>query len=532
MDVDLLLRGATLVDGTGAPPTLADVAIRSDRIVAVGILPDLPAARECDLQGLVLCPGFIDIHTHSDLTLLHDRAGASKVLQGVTTEVTGNCSISAFPFASERLSLHRDHLDWIGDTAGLDLDWRDLDGYADQFSNGGAPALNVAPLVGHGAIRIAAMGFDQRSATAAELAAMCSLLAESLDQGAFGMSTGLTIVPSSFGSPDEVCELAKVVAGRDALYATHSRSPVGEDFPDIRDALSTATAAGVRLQFSHLAINEPARWGQADRVVALFEDAESKGLDVGFDVYPYAASSSPLVQYLPGWVQEGGTEELRERMSSASTRARAEAELSTGFFGGIPWIWDRVVVSRAGAPDTWCTGLSIERIADELGVDPAAVVLDLCLRHGNSVDIVLFYRTEEDMSVFLAHRLAAIGSDGMAFPFEQQGRKPHPRSFGTYPRILGRYVRDKQTLGLGDAVHKMTGVVADRLKIADRGRVEEGAFADLAVFDPVRIVDQATFFDPTLPPIGVVHVLVNGEFVVEDGRQTQSRPGRFLRRAG
>ncbi len=529
MNADLLLRGATVVDGTGTEPFRADVAVTGDRIVAVGELAEVRAARTIDLHGQIVTPGFIDIHTHSDVSLLLDPAGESKVLQGVTTEVTGNCGFSAFPFSPDRLDLHADHLARIGDDP-VDLTWHDLDGYAARLA-ANPPAMNVAPLVGHGTVRVAVMGVDQRRPTDAELAQMQRLVAESLDQGAFGMSTGLTHIPSGYGDTDEVRELVRVVADRDALYATHSRATPGEGFPAIDEAISTCRDVGARLQASHAAINEPAKWGRAADYIALLEAAEKNGLDVSFDVYPYDASSSSLTQYLPAWTQEGGTEGMRDLLSDRSTRERAERELAAGWMNGIPWFWDRVVISRSGPGREDCVGLSIEEAASRAGVDPAAFTLDLCLEHGNSVQVVLFYRTEADMTAFLAHRLSVVGSDGSAVPLDQGGLKPHPRGFGTFPRILGRYVRDQQLLSLSDAVHKMTGAVAARLQLPDRGTIREGAAADLVSFDADTVIDGATFAEPAQPPVGISHVVVNGAVVVDDGVQTSARPGRVLRRA-
>lgn len=529
MDADLLFRGAIVIDGTGADSIVTDVAVSGGRIVAVGDLAAMRAGREMDLTGKVLCPGFIDIHTHSDLSLLLGPEGESKVLQGVTTEVTGNCSISPFPVAPDRLVQHTDHLDWIGYDPVLKLSWTDLDGYAKQLAEN-PPALNIAPLVGHGAVRTAVMGHDQRPPTPDELAEMRVLVRESLDQGAFGMSTGLTVVPSAYADTNEVRELLRVVAGRGALYATHARSPVGEGFPEVAEAIATSLAVGARLQFSHAAINEPAKWGRADEVVAMFEDAERQGLDIGFDVYPYAASSSPLIQYIPGWVQAGGLDAMRTRLADPAERERAERELAAGWAGGIPWLWDRVVISRGGPGHEWCVGMSIEDAARQADVEPAAFTLDLCRGHGNNVQAVLHYRVEDDVRTFLAHRLSVIGSDGIALPLAQNGSQPHPRSFGAYPRVLGRYVREQRVLSLTEAVHKMTGAVADRLRLTDRGRLHPDAVADLVVFDPHTVIDHATFTDPGRAPTGITHVLVNGTFVVDDGKHTNARPGQVLRR--
>lgn len=530
MHVDLLVHDATLVDGTGAPARTASVAVHDGVIVGVGALHDVTADRIIEARGLVACPGFIDIHTHSDVSVLLDPAAESKVHQGVTTEVTGNCSFSPFPINQEHRELHQDHIARIGDDP-YPLTWTDLDGYAAAVA-ANPPALNVAPLVGHGTVRVAVMGVDQRPATPDELVAMQDLVDESLRQGAFGFSTGLTHVPSAYGDEAEVTELVRVVARHDALYATHSRASRSAEFASVEEALRTAAAAGARLEYSHAAINDPDHWGRAKDLLALVEAARADGLDVGIDVYPYDRSSSSLTQYLPDWVQDGGTDAMRERLSDPLEHERALRDLAAGWMGGIPWFWDRVTVSRSGPGDEWVTGLTLEEAAARVDMEPAAFTLKLCLDHGNTVQVVLHYRTEADMTTFLASPLAVVGSDGSALPLDQGTDRPHPRAFGTYPRVLGRYVREQRLLSLPQAVHKMTGAVADRLQLRDRGRIHRGQAADLVLFDPTVVADRATFVAPAQPAEGITHVIVNGELVLDDGHQTAARPGRVLRRSG
>lgn len=499
------------------------------RIVAIGEHLTSDTEPVIDASGLVVAPGFIDIHTHSDLSAVRDPACESKIRQGVTTEVTGNCGISPFPISRERLDTHRDHMGVTVGPGGPDLSWTDVSGYAEHVDRS-PTALNLALLVGHGTLRTAVMGLDERPPTPDELATMQKLLGVQLEQGAFGFSTGLTLVPGSYADESEIEELVKVVAPHNALYATHTRGVPGRDFGGVELAVRTATAARARLQFSHAAINEPDLWGRASEVTDIIENARSGGLDVMFDVYPYDASSSAMTQYLPTWVQEGGTEAMRARLADPAVYERAITELRAGFWG-IPWSWDRVQVSRVDGPDDWAIGLTIGEAAARASREPAEWALQLCLDHGNRANVVLFYRTEEDMRTFLAHPLSMVGSDGYAMPFDTGGAQPHPRSFGTYPRVFGRYVREQGLLTLEEAVRKCTSAVAERLQLADRGVIREGMVADLVVFDPDTIIDRATFAEPAVPPLGVHHVMVNGEMVVEDDHPTASRPGRILKRA-
>ncbi|HSJ28445.1 MAG TPA: D-aminoacylase [Acidimicrobiia bacterium] len=532
MEADILLTGGTVFDGTGSPGRVTDVAVRGDTIVAIGDDLGIDAHRVIDVAGRAVTPGFIDIHTHSDLSALRDPACESKVRQGVTTDVTGNCGASPYPIASEHRAEHLDMLEGRGiGEKGLELTWSDIESYA-AVADRRTLAFNLAPLVGHNTLRTAGMGLDQRPPTPAELATMQQLLDEQLQQGAFGFSTGLTLVPGAYAAEDEVVALLEVVAKHDALYATHTRGDGKREFGGVEEAIRAASAAGARLQYSHAAINVPAQWGRAADVTGIIEEARHGGLDVMFDVYPYDASSSAMTQYLPTWVQEGGTEAMRARLSDPAVYERALTELRAGWFGRIPWYWSRVMVSKVAEPDAWAVGLSIEQAATRVGADPAEWALRLCLDHGNAARVVLFYRTEDDMKTFLAHPLSMVGSDGSAMPFDLPGEQPHPRSFGTYPRVFGRYVREQQVLSLAEAVRKSTSAVADRLQLRDRGRLAEGMVADIVVFDPDTIIDRATFENPATPPVGVEHVLVNGAVVVENGDQTDARPGAVLRRPG
>lgn len=520
---DLLIRGATVIDGTGAPGRPGDIGVAGDRIAAIGSVPaGVTAARVIDGSGRVLAPGFIDIHTHSDLYLVGSGLGESKLLQGVTTEVTGNCSFAPFPIERSRLGLHADHL--ARATARAELTWTDLAGYAETLTAAGL-GINVAPLAGHGTLRIAAMGVEQRPPAPGELARMRRDLSAALDQGAWGMSTGLTHVPSAYGEFEEVAALAAVLARRGALYATHCRDTTG-----IRESIALGRAAGVRVEHSHMAINDPDRWGTAGRELEQLEQARSEGVDILCDVYPYAASSSSLTQHLPPWVQAGGTQAMRDRLADPAVRDRALADMSRGWFSGIPFLWDRFMISDT--PDGFGVAQTIEALAAETNTDPYELTLRLCEEYGNDVQVVIFYRVEADVEAFVAHPLAVVGSDGNAVPMHQPTARAHPRSFGTFPRVLGRYVRERGTLSLEQAVHKMTGEPARRLGLPGRGTIAMGAAADLVLFDPATVADTAGFGTAPTPPAGIDLVVVNGTVMAEHGSVSARRPGRVLLRTG
>lgn len=531
MTSDLLLTGGTVIDGTGGPARPADVLV--DQGVITGIIdhgggePPGPDAREVvDCTRLVIAPGFIDIHTHSDLTVLANPGADSAVLQGITTQVVGNCGFSPHPGgAGSRRSLV-EHFAGVGGER-VPIDWRDIDGYADAFRQR-RPALNVVALIGHGALRIAAMADPDAPATDDDIAAMRRLLRENLEQGAAGLSTGLTYPPSALADTGEIKELAAECAAVDRVYATHSRAFAANELSAIDEAIEVSRATRARLQYSHVALNNPENWGRAADVLEKFDEAVAAGLDVGFDVYPYHASSSSALQYLPLWVQHGGDDALSRNARETGWRARALQEIQAGFFGGIRWRWDRIVLSAVpGRADL--AGKTFTQLAEYLDLPPEEVLLDLCAQHGSAVQVVLHYRTERDMCAFLASPHAVVGSDGQARPRNLADDHPHPRSFGTFPRVLGRYVRDRALMDLPTAIGKMTGRPASRLGLADRGVVREGYVADLVVFDPDVICDRASFAEPTLPPVGIVRTIVGGETVVKGGTVTDRRPGRLVR---
>jgi len=532
MQADLLIRGAHVFDGTGAPAREVDVATRQGVIVLVGDGTDLQAARVVDAAGLVVAPGFIDIHTHSDMSLMLDGRGQSKVSQGVTTEVTGNCGFSPFPINPGHMQLHLDLLAGIGDDA-LPLAWTDLQGYREAVEARGI-APNIAPLVGHGALRIAAMGVRTGAASASEMAAMQSLLDTQLDQGAYGLTTGLTYVPSRYAPTEELVSLCETLARRKRLYASHARDKdlTGDDhrYGPLNEALHLGRSTGARIQYSHAAINTPSEWGTASLWTERFDAAVAQGVDAAFDVYPYDASSSALTQYLPAWVQEGGVAAMRERLSDEATMARAEADLAQGWSANrIPWLWDRVVLARTDGVLGAIEGKSIEAAAAAAGMTPARYTLALCREGGNRIMVVLFYRTEEDMRTFLRCKHSVMGSDGSAICFDQGSRQPHPRNFGATARVLGRFVRELQDLDMATAIAKMSGRVAERLRMTDRGTLASGMAADIVVFDPQEVRDRGTYLAPCRKASGIRHVFVNGEAVVTDGEQTAARPGRVLR---
>ncbi|RAK60762.1 D-aminoacylase [Phenylobacterium hankyongense] len=531
MHFDLLIRNGHYFDDAG-DLRAGGVGVVADRIVALGDIPeDATATKTIDATDRLISPGFIDIHTHSDLSAVCQPCCQSKLHQGVTTEVIGNCSLSAFPLNQAHRDQHRELMQVVS-LHETSFDWTDLDGYA-RAVEAAAPALNIVPLVGHGALRIAAgLGGVAGPCPAHVRGGMSRLLAEAFEQGAFGFTTGLSIVPSCYADQEEVQELVNLTSAYDRMYATHIRASGVTELEAFNEAAATTRASGVRLQYSHLAINQPSNWGKGGEVLERFHKLRADGVDVAFDVYPYDASSSSLSQYLPSWVQAGGLEAMRERLRDPATRRQALADAGQSWWAVEgPWRWERFIVSAAPPQCHEMIGHSIAELADGHALSGEELALRLVEEFGNEVHVVLHYRDEADVVSFMRDDLAIIGSDGLALPARDDGSRVHPRSFGSFPRVLGRYVRDQAALTLAEAIRKMTSAPADRLKLRDRGRLTPGCFADITILDPSRVSDRATFTNPFELAEGVEVVVVNGAVALEAGAETGARSGRLLRYA-
>jgi N-acyl-D-amino-acid deacylase len=526
--LDLKIEGATVIDGTGAPGGRGDVGIRDEMIVALGDLSRESAGNRLHAAGRVVAPGFIDMHSHSDWRLWDNRRAESKIRQGVTTEVVGNCGFSPAPVAPE----FRDELKSFAlyVPRGMDFAWPTFADYLRSLDTSGA-ALNVVHLVGQGTLRIAAMGFARRPATAPELTRMQKLLADAMEDGAWGLSTGLIYAPGSYAATDELVEVARVAGRHRGFYASHIRGEGAMVLDAVTEAIAIGRAADLPVQVSHIKAAGRPNWGKVADALALIDAAAADGVDVMADVYPYTASSTTLRTLLPDWVLEGGIDEMGRRLADAAVRARIRAELEAPVTGQslLDRIgWDNVLVSYCRRRKD-AEGQRISELAVARRLNPLDAALELIADEPAGY-MILFQLDERDLRRALLHPRVMIGSDGSALaPYGPLGEgKPHPRSYGTFPRVLGEYVREQRLLSLPEAVHKMTGMPAKRLGLRDRGAVRIGARADLVVFDPRRVADQATYTDPHRYPVAIEHVLVNGRFVIKDGEHTGSLPGRVL----
>ena len=520
---DLILRGGTVYDGLGGPGRRLDIAVTGDRISTLGDLSEEPAGRSVDVTGLAVAPGFIDIHTHSDFSLLLNPPMRSSLRQGVTTELVGNCGTSiglvsaGEVFAQERRWAER---------GGTVLDWASLGQYLQRVEDTGT-ACNVATLAGHGTIRKVVLGFEDRPPTAAELAQMQALLSAALADGAVGLSSGLEYLPGGYARHEEIAALAAVARDAGGFYATHIRNEGDTLVESIQEALRVSEATGVPLQLSHHKSEGKTNWGKPQVTLPMMAAARAAGLDVLTDQYPYTAFMTGLmVIILPHWAKEGDMEDTLARLRDPDTRGRILAEIAAQ-----SWDWNTVQIGIArNRRET--QGQTLAQLGASVGKSPAEAALDLLLDEEGWVAAVHFAMSEEDVEFILKDPHTMIGSDGVANdPASEMGQdKTHPRSYGTFPRVLARYVRDREILSLQEAVRRMTSLPAQRLRLADRGVLRVGAYADVTVFDPGHVRDLATFDDPHQFPTGILHVFVNGRVALEDGRQTDALAGRVLRR--
>ncbi len=523
---DLVLRGAVVFDGTGAPGREADVAITGDRITAVGTVGE-SGITELDLRGLALAPGFIDIHSHSDLSLLVEPRAESRIRQGITLDVTGQDGSSIL--WSEQEALDRD-AGWR-DRYGVGLGFRDLGGFFDRLERD-PPTINLASMVGHGSVRGLVVGLDDRPATETEIRRMRGLVADALTQGAVGLSSGLEYTPGGFADRAELVALAEVLRGTGYAYASHMRNEDDDLLAALEECLHVGRVAGVPVQVSHLKAQGRRNYWKAEAALATIEAARAAGVDVHFDRYPYVAYATGLSNLFPASARAGGNTAFLGRLADPGTGPALEsaARDKVALLGD----WDAVQITSAGGSMAYARGRKLGELAVERGVDPYELTLELLRANGGSVGMIGYGMSEENTARVLAHPLGMVCSDGGSYaPYGPlSGGSPHPRAYGSFPRLLGYYVRETGALPLELAVHKITGLPAAKLGLADRGAIRVGAFADLVAFDPDTVRDTAGFDDPHRYPVGIPHVVVNGQITLRDGEQTGVRAGRPIRGSG
>jgi len=530
---DIAIRNGAVIDGTGAPAARLEVTINGTKIS--GLHKELMenAAVEIDASGLIVCPGFIDIHTHSELHLLANPLAESKIRQGVTTELVGNCGGSAAPLLGGARDPVRDDASELG----VEVDWVTMDEYLLRLQNL-RTSVNVATLTGAETLRLAVIGSEDVAATPAQLEEMNWLLAESMIDGSYGLSSGLIYAPGCYASTDELINLARTAASLGGFYTSHIR---GEGAPLLRaveEAIRIGREARVRVQISHLKACGPKNWGLDAKSLEMIEDARREEVDVAFDVYPYTASSTSLDTILPPWAREGGRQKVLERLMHKDVRARIDAELSTpdGSWDNVAADdgWENiVVVGFKRNENAKYEKKSLATIADMRGVTPSAAAFDLLVEEDLGLWAFFHEISEDGVRRVISHPLACIGSDGEAEapygPMAEQSS--HPRSYGTFPRALRRYALDLKLTPVEEMVRKMTSWPAERIGLGSRGTLAKGKAADIVVFDPERVKDLATFEDSKRYPEGIEYVIVNGAITIEKGEHTKERAGHVLRHA-
>ncbi len=518
---DLIIRNGTVVDGLGEPGVPADVGIRDGRIAVIGKLSGAKGGSVIDAAGRVVSPGFIDIHSHTEAgSLLVNKKGESMIRQGVTTEVAGNCGGSSFPLKprepGEERRLFRE--------AGIAVDWTDLDGFLARLRKEGL-IYNFATLVGQGTIRALVMNEERREPTPEELERMKALVASAMEQGAFGLSTGLEYTPSGFASVEEVVELAKVAARFGGFYATHMRSEDTLVVEATAEAIHIAEAAGLPLQISHFKTCGTTNWWKLPMLFDLVERAVARGVRVTADRYPYTAYNTGLSVNFPQRALDGGSEEFVKRLKDPDERRKLKVETLEKLKGTS---WDDILFVEFERPENRdLVGRTLGQIAAERREDPYDLICELLVSEGGNVSYVGFGMSEEQTVETLRHPLVMLCSDGASLaPYGLLGGgMPHPRNYGTFPRFLGLYVREKRALSLPEAVKKMTSMPAAKLGLKDRGVLRSGYWADVVVFDPETIADKATYMEPEQYPTGIDQVVVNGRVVLDQGRITDVYPG-------
>ncbi|MBS0395386.1 MAG: D-aminoacylase [Proteobacteria bacterium] len=531
---DVVISHGRVIDGSGSPWYRADIGIRDGRIAAIGRLDDAPARQRIDAAGRVVAPGFIDMLGQSELTILVDPRLPSKIYQGITTEITGE-GTSAAPLAGHALEELQPTLAHLG----IKADWTDFAGYFGRLERQGI-GINLASYVGATQVRSIVIGGDDRAPTPAELARMRALVRDAMRQGARGLSTSLEYAPAPYASTEELIALASEAAAAGGIYATHMRSEGDAIDAALEETFRIGREARIPVEIWHLKVAGKANWGKMPEIVARIEAARAAGIDVGADTYAYTAWFNDMSAFVPPWAHDGGTARLLERLRDPAARARIRHDMQTPSTAwdnewseveGPEAILVGVVSNPALRP---LQGKTIRDIAAARGSDPLDTLLDVLLEDGGQTGCAVFGMNEDDVVLALRQPWTSVNNDSSGTSTEGVlgAEHPHPRAYGTFPRILRKYVREEHRLTLEDAIRKFSGLPAARMRLSDRGLIKQGLWADLVVFDPDTVADRATFADPNQLASGMQWVLVNGVPVIADGRMTGARPGRVLRGPG
>lgn len=537
MEFDLIIKNGKIIDGAGNPWYYGDVGVKDGKIKVISRLGD-NAKKIIDAKGLFVAPGFVDAHSHGDYNTLVYRQMENVMHQGITTVVAGQCGASPAPLSD----LVREESQKFSDAQlpegiSLELDWTSFDDYLKKEEEGGL-GVNAAHLVGHGAIRASAMGSGAQDPTEDELQKMREYMAEAMESGAYGLSTGLIYPPDIYAKTEHIIEVAKVAAEHGGIYDSHIRGEGKTLMAALEEAIRIGEEAGLPVQISHHKIASSTLWGSSVKTMQMFEDARARGLDVTVDQYPYIAGSTSLMTLLPPWAHDGGTEKALERLHDPELRAKMKKDIEDGIDGWENFAkelgWSNVVVSSVITEENKpIEGKNLTEIKEHRGADDEFHALwEVLLEEEGSAGMIIFYGDEEDVKYIMKHPLHMVGTDAGCCTVEGPfcRGKPHPRHYGTYPKILGKYVREEKVISWEEAVRKMTSFPAQRFGILDRGLLRPGMCADITIFDPETVIDKATYQDPHNFPEGIPYVIVNGEIAVDNGKYTGVLAGKTLRK--
>jgi N-acyl-D-aspartate/D-glutamate deacylase len=526
---DLVIVGGSVIDGTGAPAVLTDVGVRDGRIATIGPLADARATRRIEATGLVVAPGFIDMHNHSDYTILVEPKAESAIRQGLTTLVLGE-SRSAGPLKPGQNDDPRSRAD------GTAPDWTTLGGYFKKLE-AQRMATNIASYVGEEQVWTYVKGYTQSPATTGEIEEMKKLVAQAMEEGAMGLSTALLVPPSSLATTENLIELAKVSKQYGGIYSTHIRDEGEKVFEAVQEAIAVGKGANIPVDIIHMKIAHKKLWGRVNEIIAMVQKARDEGYNIQANVYPYTAGQNNLSSIIPPWAVDGGRDAMIERLKNPALRPRLRREILNGLPGwynhylatGDGWA-GMILVTLRHEKNQRFQGKRMSELIEARGGNPADVLMDVLIEEHGSVPTVFFHHSEPDMQLVMQQPWTSIGSDGGALSVDGPTSRthPHPRYFGTFPRVLGRYVRELQVLTLPEAVKKMSSMNADKIGITDRGRLKEGLWADITVFNAATVIDRATFENPHQYPVGIDYVIVNGTVTIDRGQHTGALAGRVI----
>ncbi|AXU29235.1 TPA: amidohydrolase family protein [Clostridioides difficile] len=523
-----LIKHGLIVDGNKTPAYEGDILIENEKILKISQDLNEEADKVIDAKGRVICPGFIDTHSHSDLVILVNPYNEVKIRQGITTEVLGQDGISMAPLPQEHISSWRKNLAGLdGESDEIDWKYETTENYLKMMDYNGV-GLNETYLVPHGNVRMEAMGLEDRPATKEEIQKMCEITERELKAGAIGLSTGLIYIPCAYSLTEEIIEMCKVVAKYDGVFVVHQRSEADTILTSMEEIIEIGKQSGVKVHFSHFKVCGKANWKYIPQVIELLEKAEKEGIRVSFDQYPYAAGSTMLGVVLPPWAHSGGTDKLIERLSDENERAKMKKDIANGIEG-----WDNFI-EFAGIDQIFVTSVKTEKNKDTIGKslleigkmrgkDPLDATFDLLKEEENAVGMVDFYGLEEHIIGFMKRNEQNVCTDGLL------AGKPHPRAYGSFPKILGRYVRELNVLTIEEAVYKMTKKAATSFSIKDRGELKEGYFADIVIFDKDTVSGCDDFINSMQYPTGIDYVIINGNCVVEEGKYNKIKAGKVLK---